>query len=177
RRDRARPARIRVVDGRARVRRRPLRRPLCDRQHACRASGRRARRAAPCARCAPCGRAPPRDRDVAVLGARVIDPARSFDRAAVQYERARPGYPAELLDLLPLGADAEVLDLGAGTGKLTRVLVDRYPRVVAVEPLDNMRAILEDVVPAAESIAGWAESIPVPDASGGGRFAGQALHV
>jgi trans-aconitate methyltransferase len=102
----------------------------------------------------------------------VIDPARSFDRAAVQYERARPGYPAELLDLLPLTPDAEVLDLGAGTGKLTRILVERYRRAIAVEPLDGMRAILEDVVPAAESMAGWAESIPLPDASVDGVFAG-----
>jgi SAM-dependent methyltransferase len=106
----------------------------------------------------------------------VIDPARSFDRAAVQYERARPGYPPALLDLLPLPANAEVLDLGAGTGKLTRVLVKRYRRVIAVEPLDGMRAILDNVVPEAESQAGWAESIPVPDASVDGVFAGQAFH-
>ena len=109
-------------------------------------------------------------------GARMIDPARSFDRAAVEYERARPGYPAAILDLLPLGDDAEVLDLGAGTGKLTRVLVERYRRVVAVEPLDGMRAILEQVVPRAESLPGTAEDIPLADASVAGVFAGQAFH-
>ena len=106
----------------------------------------------------------------------MIDPARSFDRAAVEYERARPGYPSAVLDVLPLGADAEVLDLGAGTGKLTRVLTQRYRRVVAVEPLDGMRAILEQVVPAAESVPGSAELIPLPAGSVDGVFAGQAFH-
>jgi ubiquinone/menaquinone biosynthesis C-methylase UbiE len=109
-------------------------------------------------------------------GTRVIDLARSFDRAAVEYERARPGYPAALLTLLPLGPEAEVLDLGAGTGKLTRVLAGRYSRVVAVEPLEGMRAILEQVVPGAVSLAGSAESIPVAAASVDGVFAGQAFH-
>jgi SAM-dependent methyltransferase len=106
----------------------------------------------------------------------VIEPARSFDRAAAEYEVGRPGYPAALLDVLPLGREAEVLDLGAGTGKLTRVLVERYGRVVAVEPLPAMRAILEQVVPGAESMAGSAESIPLPDASMDGVFAAQSFH-
>jgi SAM-dependent methyltransferase len=106
----------------------------------------------------------------------VLDRARSFDRAAEEYERTRPEYPSAVLDVLPLGAEAEVLDVGAGTGKLTRVLAQRYRRVIAVEPLDGMRAILERVVPAAESHAGSAESIPLPDASVDGVFAGQAFH-
>ena len=59
----------------------------------------------------------------------------SFDLVADEYERTRPDYPPELLDLLPLDASASVLDLGAGTGKLTRVLAARYAEVVAVEPL------------------------------------------
>jgi trans-aconitate methyltransferase len=66
----------------------------------------------------------------------VLDRARSFDRAAEEYERTRPDYPPEVLDALPLRKDAEVLDVGAGTGKLTRVLAQRYRRVIAVEPLD-----------------------------------------
>ncbi|MFL5964178.1 MAG: class I SAM-dependent methyltransferase [Gaiellaceae bacterium] len=102
--------------------------------------------------------------------------ARSFDRAAEEYERARPEYPPSVLDALPLGEDAEVLDLGAGTGKLTRLLTQRYRRVIAVEPLDGMRGILERVVPAAETRAGSAEAIPLPDASVDGVFAGQAFH-
>jgi SAM-dependent methyltransferase len=109
-------------------------------------------------------------------GARVIDPSRSFDRIAAEYERGRPGYPATVLDLLPLAPEAEVLDLGAGTGKLTRVLAERYRRVIAVEPLDGMRAILEEVVPAAESLAGNAEAIPLPAASVDAVFAAQAFH-
>jgi SAM-dependent methyltransferase len=106
----------------------------------------------------------------------LIEPSRSFDRAAIEYEQARPGYPAGVLDVLPLGPAAEVLDLGAGTGKLTRVLATRYRRVIAVEPLDGMRGILEATVPAAESLAGSAESIPLPDASVDAVFAAQAFH-
>src|SRR5436190_17601958 len=70
--------------------------------------------------------------------------ARSFHRAAAEYDRGRPGWPAGVLDLLPLGSDAAVLDLGAGTGKLTRVLAARYARVIAVEPLAELRSILID---------------------------------
>ena len=106
----------------------------------------------------------------------MIDPARSFDRAAEAYEAARPSYPDALLDRLPLTVGATVLDVGAGTGKLTRVLARRYARVLAVEPLDGMRAILEAVVPEAESLAGSAEAIPLPDASVDGAFAAQAFH-
>jgi ubiquinone/menaquinone biosynthesis C-methylase UbiE len=100
----------------------------------------------------------------------------SFDRAALEYDRARPSYPEGVLDVLPLGPDAEVLDLGAGTGKLTRVLAARYRHVVAVEPLDGMRGILERTLPDVVSLAGSAESIPLPDAAVDGVFAAQAFH-
>ena len=106
----------------------------------------------------------------------MIDPARSFDRAADAYERTRPDYPDALLELVPVPADATVLDLGAGTGKLTRVLAPRYRQVIAVEPLDGMRAILETVVPEVESRAGQAEAIPLADASVDAVFAAQAFH-
>jgi ubiquinone/menaquinone biosynthesis C-methylase UbiE len=106
----------------------------------------------------------------------MIDPARSFDRAAEAYEAARPDYPDALLELLPLPSEATVLDLGAGTGKLTRMLARRYAHVFAVEPLDGMRAILARVVPDAEALAGSAERIPLPDASVDGVFAAQAFH-
>jgi SAM-dependent methyltransferase len=100
----------------------------------------------------------------------------SFDRVADEYERTRPSYPAEVLDLLPLGADVSVLDLGAGTGKLTRVLAARYRDVTAVEPLANMRAMLERAVPGITALPGSAEQIPLDVASLDGVFAAQAFH-
>jgi len=100
----------------------------------------------------------------------------SFDRVAEEYERTRPTYPPELLDLLPLSRDATVADVGAGTGKLTRVLAARYREVVAVEPLANMRAMLERVVPGVRAVAGTAERIPLDDASVDAVFAAQAFH-
>jgi SAM-dependent methyltransferase len=106
----------------------------------------------------------------------MIDPARSFDLAAEEYEATRPSYPDEVLDLLPVASDATVLDLGAGTGKLTRVLARRYARVIAVEPLDGMRGILERVVPGVEALPGSAERIPLDDAAVDAVFAAQAFH-
>jgi SAM-dependent methyltransferase len=106
----------------------------------------------------------------------VIEPSRSFDLAAEEYEATRPSYPDDVLDLLPVASDAVVLDLGAGTGKLTRVLARRYARVIAVEPLDGMRAILQRVVPDVEALPGSAEQIPLGDASVDAVFAAQAFH-
>ena len=69
-----------------------------------------------------------------------------------------------------------MLDLGAGTGKLTQVLAGRYAHVVAVEPLDELRAFLHERVPSAEVHAATAEEIPLEAASVDGVFAGQAFH-
>jgi SAM-dependent methyltransferase len=69
-----------------------------------------------------------------------------------------------------------VLDLGAGTGKLTRVLADRYARVIAVEPLAELRKILAVRVPEADVRDGRAEEIPLADGEMDGVFAGQAFH-
>jgi ubiquinone/menaquinone biosynthesis C-methylase UbiE len=77
------------------------------------------------------------------------------------------------LDLPP---EATVLDLGAGTGKLTRDLVRRCGRVIAVEPDDAMRGVLEEVVPETEARAGSAEAIPVEDASVDAVFTAEAFH-
>ncbi len=107
----------------------------------------------------------------------MIDPARSFGRVAADYERGRPEWPCAALDLvereLGLTPATAVLDLGAGTGKLTRLLVPRFARVFAVEPDAAMRAL----IPAgAEVLAGTAERIPLPDASVSVVFCGECFH-
>ena len=102
--------------------------------------------------------------------------ARSFHRVADAYERGRPGWPPEVLDLLPVADEATVLDVGAGTGKLTRVLAARYARVLALEPLAELRAILEERVPKAEALPGVAEAIPLDEGSVDAVFTGQAFH-
>ena len=106
--------------------------------------------------------------------------ASAFDAAAQEYERGRPGYPAAAIDCLArefdLGPGAVVVDLAAGTGKLTRGLVGRFGRVIAVEPLAEMRAQLERRVPEAEALEGTAESIPVADSSADAVLVAQAFH-
>ncbi len=102
--------------------------------------------------------------------------ALSFERVAEEYDRGRPGYPADVLDLLPVPATATVLDLAAGTGKLTRVLAPRYRRVIAVEPLPGMRAIISRHAPNAEVLDGRAEAIPLGDGEVGAVFVAQAIH-
>jgi SAM-dependent methyltransferase len=94
----------------------------------------------------------------------------TFDSVAVDYDRGRPGWPAEILD----GIDAaDVLDLAAGTGKLTRLLLEHYRHVVAVEPLAGMRALLP---PEAEVLEGSAEAIPLPDRAIDAAFVAEAFH-
>jgi len=106
--------------------------------------------------------------------------ARAFGPVADEYERGRPGYPAAALDLLAaelrLGPDSVVVDLAAGTGKLTRDLAPRFGRVIAVEPLEPMLSELRLRAPAVEALAGTAEEIPLPDASADAVFAAQAFH-
>jgi len=106
----------------------------------------------------------------------VSDFARSFERTADAYERGRPGYAEAALDAVPVRADAVVLDLAAGTGKLTRQLVRRFERVVAVEPLAGMRAVLQLVVPEAEALPGTATNIPIGDDAVDAVFVGEAFH-
>ncbi len=95
----------------------------------------------------------------------------SFGNAAADYERGRPGWPAEVAEVGGLPPEAHVLDLGAGTGKLTQVLARRFECVVAVEPDDAMRALI-----AGEALAGSAEEIPLADDSVDGVFCAEAFH-
>ena len=98
----------------------------------------------------------------------------SFGNVAETYDRVRPPYSRVLLDraeeLLELDDQARVLDLGAGTGRVTRELVRRFEHVVAIEPDERMRALH------GEAIAGSAEAIPLEDASVDAVFVGEAFH-
>lgn len=103
-------------------------------------------------------------------------PAGSGDRWPDQYERGRPGWPREAVEPVELPPTATVLDLGAGTGKLTRLLVTVCGRVVAVEPADAMRRVLAALCPQAEARPGSAQAIPLPDGSVDAVFAAEAFH-
>ena len=89
----------------------------------------------------------------------------SFGSVAADYDRYRPAPPPQAFDwLIPPDATA-VLDLAAGTGAVTRLLIGRAARVVAVEPDERMRAVLAARCPEAEALEGRGEDIPLPDAS------------
>jgi SAM-dependent methyltransferase len=103
-------------------------------------------------------------------------PAGSLDRWPQDYERGRPGWPRAVLAAPGVPSAATVLELGAGTGKLTRLLVSRFGRVVAVEPAEAMRRLLVSFCPEAEAIAGSAEAIPLANASVDAVFAAEAFH-
>jgi SAM-dependent methyltransferase len=98
--------------------------------------------------------------------------ALSFGRAAEHYERGRPVWPVDAVDAVGLPREAHVLDLAAGTGKLTRVLVRRFDRVTAVEPDDAMRALNRwgDVRP------GSADAMPLADGEVDAVFVADAFH-
>jgi ubiquinone/menaquinone biosynthesis C-methylase UbiE len=102
--------------------------------------------------------------------------ASSFGRVAGEYERGRPGYPREAIDWLLGPEPLDVLDLGAGTGKLTGALLAAGHRVLAVEPLAEMRAILTAALPDAQALDGTAESLPLEDASVDAVTVGSAFH-
>lgn len=100
----------------------------------------------------------------------------SFGAEAAAYERGRPSYPPDAIDwLLPRGA-RDVLDLGAGTGKLTTRLVERGLRVVAVDPIPEMLDVLAGALPDTPALLGTAEEIPLPDNSVDAVLVAQAWH-
>jgi SAM-dependent methyltransferase len=106
--------------------------------------------------------------------------AASFGRVADAYERGRPPYPPEALawlaEELDVTAESTVLDLAAGTGKLTAALVPLAGRVIAVEPIAEMRRVLAAGRPEADVLAGRAEEIPLPDGSVDSVFVAAAFH-
>jgi SAM-dependent methyltransferase len=106
--------------------------------------------------------------------------ATGFEQGAEAYEVSRPSYPAAALACIVgragLGPGRRVLDLAAGTGKLTRLLVPSGAEVVAVEPVAAMRAELVAATPGVEALDGTAEAIPLPDASVDAVTVAQAFH-
>jgi SAM-dependent methyltransferase len=100
----------------------------------------------------------------------------SFGGIADDYDRLRPGPAPTALDwLLPARPDV-VVDLGAGTGLLSRALVGRAHHVIAVEPDARMRAVLADRSHGVDVLAGRGESIPLPDASADAVLISSAWH-
>lgn len=102
--------------------------------------------------------------------------ATSFSEVAGLYERARPGYPEDAVRWLVGDVPRDVVDLGAGTGKLTGTLVALGHRVTAVEPLAEMRAQLAERLPGVRCVEGSAEVMPLPDASADVVTVAQAFH-
>ena len=106
--------------------------------------------------------------------------AAGFGAAAEAYERGRPDYPAAAIDALverlEIGPGVVVVDLAAGTGKLTRDLVPTGAEVIAVEPIDAMAALLARAVPTARLLRGTAGAIPLPDDSVDVVTVAQAFH-
>ncbi|HZP28907.1 MAG TPA: methyltransferase domain-containing protein [Acidimicrobiia bacterium] len=105
---------------------------------------------------------------------------RGFDAEAVTYDRTRPSYPpaavAWLVEHLGIGPGRRVVDLAAGTGKLTVLLEPSEARVVAVEPVEGMRRLLRATLPTTPAVAATAEDLPFADGSVDALTVAQAFH-
>lgn len=103
-----------------------------------------------------------------------------FSTQAVTYAQGRPDYPRQLTgwlaDTLHIDAQSSVIDLGAGTGKFTRLLSTLAPTLIAVEPVAAMGAQLTKLLPDVRLVNGTAESIPLPAASADAVVCAQAFH-
>lgn len=103
-----------------------------------------------------------------------------FSREAGAYERGRPEYPPALHDWLRdavgVQAGARVADVGAGTGKFTRLLAQSGAEVVAIEPVAAMRDTLAAALPGVQALDGSAEALPLEAASLDALLCGQAFH-
>jgi SAM-dependent methyltransferase len=106
--------------------------------------------------------------------------AEGFGRSVEAYRRSRPSYPPQaiawLVDVLRIGPASVVVDVGAGTGKLTAQLRPTGARIVAIEPLAAMRAALAADLPEVEVFDGTAEDLPLADATADAIVVGQAFH-
>jgi SAM-dependent methyltransferase len=92
------------------------------------------------------------------------------------YARGRPSYPIDAVRAAGIAASSWVLELGAGTGKLTCLLVDEFAGVVAVEPDPDMRSWFTTLNPRAALVAGAAEAIPLARGSVDAMFVAEAFH-
>jgi SAM-dependent methyltransferase len=106
--------------------------------------------------------------------------SKGFGASTGLYERIRPEYPPQAIDILVrelrIGPGNVVVDVGAGTGKLTRALVPTGATLVAVEPLAEMRERLAESVPRAVPFAGTAEHMALRDGSAHAIVSAQAFH-
>jgi SAM-dependent methyltransferase len=107
----------------------------------------------------------------------VTDLAGSFGGVAAAYERGRPRYEPHVIEVIGKAAGGpRILDVGAGTGRLSAPLLAAGYDVVAVEPLDEMRAILAGHIGSERALAGCAEALPIDDASVDGAVCSDAWH-
>ncbi|ASW57008.1 class I SAM-dependent methyltransferase [Plantactinospora sp. KBS50] len=108
----------------------------------------------------------------------MTEQALSFGAAATEYDRFRPPYPADAVRwaLAGCAAGSRVVDLGAGTGILSRAVLAIGHRVTPVEPDPGMRTRLAAATPGTTPLAGTAEDVPLPDESADAVLAGQAYH-
>ncbi len=106
--------------------------------------------------------------------------ASGYSAGADTYVKGRPDYPPELLAWLRSAAGVEagstVVDLGAGTGKFTKLLVASGAKVIAIEPVAEMLVRLKADLPGAEGLQGTATAMPLPDASADVVVCAQAFH-
>lgn len=106
--------------------------------------------------------------------------AAGFERGARDYEAGRPGYPGDAVDFivgeLSIGPGTRVVDLGAGTGKFTRLLVPTGADILAVEPVAGMRDVFAEAVPGVPVVDGTGEDLPVDDGSVDVLTAAQTFH-
>jgi SAM-dependent methyltransferase len=107
----------------------------------------------------------------------VTDLAGSFGGVAEAYERGRPRYEPHVIAAIgELAGGPRILDVGAGTGRLSAPLLQAGYDVVAVEPLDEMRAILAGHIGPERALDGRAEALPLDDASVDGAVSSDAWH-